>query len=87
MPKITYAKRLLDSGDKVGVDKYVNGFGGGNSMLEIDEDIANRIVSFDEVVEALTEANDHIIETALDEMYPERLLDKLEQVIKKVGAK
>jgi len=85
MPKITYAKRILDSDDKVGVDKYVNGIGENNPILELDEDIANRIVFHDDLVEALIEANDYIIETAPDDIYPERLLMTIEQALKKAG--
>ena len=38
-----------------------------------------------EVIDALVVANDYIIETAPDEIYPHELLDNLETALKKIG--
>ena len=46
---------------------------------------AKAISAVPEMIDALIEANDYIIENAPDDIYPKELLDKLEQTLKKAG--
>ena len=66
----------------------------GTLICEIDytgtdpeEELANAkaISAVPEMIDALIEANDYIIENAPDDIYPKELLDKLEQTLEKAG--
>ena len=48
---------------------------------------AKAISAVPEMIDALMEANDYIIENAPDDIYPERLLDQIEQALIKAGCK
>ena len=43
------------------------------------------IEAYSEMIDALIDANDYIIENAPDDIYPKELLDKLEQTLEKAG--
>jgi len=46
---------------------------------------ARAISAVPEMIDALIQANDYIIENAPDDIYPERLLTTIEQALKKAG--
>lgn len=92
-PKITSGEWVVsDFRPQVGVLKY-NGLAikvvceFDKEMDWMDDPDMKAISAVPEMIDALLEANDYIIETAPDDIYPERLLNKLEKALKKAGAK
>ena len=76
-------------------ENYVlSNYNGGLTICVVDyvgsdkeEETANAkaISAVPEMIDALLEANDYIIENAPDDIYPKELLDKLELALKKAG--